>query len=268
MTNTKIPSRHPRAESLRTREKLIEQYDNGVVVYAGLIAHGRGEAFDYLLGEKTTKPAMKAIHVAAAALLTAETPVISVNGNVAALAAKDIVRLSQITGAKIEVNLFYRSLERERAIRKLLEKAGAHEVLGIGEDASATIPELSSERRRVDPRGILMADVVLVPLEDGDRTEALVKMGKKVVAVDLNPLSRTAQNASITIVDNIVRAAPRLVVTAKELKKHGTQKNNKILQSFDNKKNLADTLNLINVRLSKLAREDKPIALGMKNLEL
>ena len=33
----------------------------------------------------------------------------------------------------------------------------------------------------------MKADTVLVPLEDGDRTEALVKMGKTVVAIDLNP---------------------------------------------------------------------------------
>lgn len=146
---TKIPPEHPRAESLRTREKLIEQYDKGVVARSGLIAHGRGEAFDYLLGEKTTEPALKAMKTAATALLTAEKPVISVNGNVAALVAEDIVELSQATGAKIEVNLFYRSLEREKAIKERLEKAGARTILGIGEDASARIPELSSERRRV-----------------------------------------------------------------------------------------------------------------------
>lgn len=268
MTDIEIPPEHPRAESLRIREKLIEQHNSGVVALAGLIAHGRGEAFDYLLGERTTKPAMKAIEAAAAALLTSEHPVISVNGNVAALVAEDVVRLSQVTRAKVEVNLFYRSIARERAIRKLLEEAGAHEVLGVGEHASAVIPELSSERRRVDPRGILVADLVLVPLEDGDRTEALVKMGKKVIAVDLNPMSRTAQKASITIVDNIVRAAPRLVKTAEKLKKQGTQKSKRILRSFDNEKNLAEALSTINVRLLKLAKKGKTTALEMANLDL
>ncbi|MEM3823477.1 MAG: phosphopantothenate/pantothenate synthetase, partial [Candidatus Bathyarchaeia archaeon] len=173
----KIPKDHPRAESLRIREKLIEHYNEGVVASAGLIAHGRGEAFDYLLGEKTTTPALKAIEAAAALLLTAKKPVISVNGNTAALTTKEIVKLAEVVNAKIEVNLFYRTPKRELAIKKLLEKAGAKEVLGVGENASARIPELGSERRRVDPRGILVADVVLVPLEDGDRTEALVKMG-------------------------------------------------------------------------------------------
>lgn len=263
----KIPPGHPRAESLHIREKLIEQCSKGVVTPAGLVAHGRGEAFDYLLGEKTTEPALKAIEAAAAALLLAKKPVVSVNGNVAALVAEDVVKLSHVVGAKIEVNLFYRSSIRERAIRKLLEKVGAEEVLGAGKDASARIPELGSERRRVDPGGIFVADVVLVPLEDGDRTEALVKMGKKVIAVDLNPLSRTAQKASITIVDNIIRALPRLVELAEELR-NDKEKCRMILTNFSNKKNLAESIRLINRGLAKLAKEQKCLTLGGERLEL
>jgi len=254
MTDVKIPLGHPRAESLRIREKLIKHHYEGMVATAGLIAHGRGEAFDYLIGEKTTKPALNAIEAAASALLTAEEAVISVNGNVAALVAEEMVRLADVTNAKIEVNLFYRSLKRELAIKELLEKAGAHGVLGIGEDASTKTPELGSERRRVDPRGILLADVILVPLEDGDRTEALVKMGKKVIAIDLNPLSRTAQEATVTIVDNVVRAMPQLVEIAGELKQD-LEKCHKILRDFDNNKNLAESIILIKERLSKLAEK-------------
>jgi len=262
MTKVEIPPEHPRAESLKIREKLIENYVKGVVASAGLIAHGRGEAFDYLLGERTTEPALKAIKAAAAALLTAERPVISVNGNTAALAAEDTVKLAKAADAKIEVNLFYRSIERETAIKRLLEKAGAAEVLGVGEDASARIPELTSERRRVDPRGILIADVVLVPLEDGDRTEALVRMGKKVIAIDLNPLSRTAQKASITIVDNVVRAMPKLVETVKKLKMESLDERRKILLQFNNHRNLAESLDIIRERLSKLAEEGKNVVFG------
>jgi 4-phosphopantoate--beta-alanine ligase len=263
-----IPPDHPRTESLKTREKLIEQYAKGVVTIAGLIAYGRGEAFDYLLGEKTTSPALGAIQAGAAAMLLAEKPVISVNGNVAALVAEDLVKLSQATDAKIEVNLFYRSAARERAISRLLKRAGAREVLGIGEKASARIPELSSERRRVDPTGIYVADVVLVPLEDGDRTQALVKMGKKVIAVDLNPLSRTAQKASITIVDNIVRAAPKLIEAARKLKKKGKKQCKEIMANFDNQKNLNESITLINEELSRLAKKRKSITLGRERLEL
>jgi len=255
MTGVRIPPDHPRARSLQIREKLLEHDLDGIVAASGLIAHGRGEAFDYLLGEKTSKPALEAIAAAAAMILTAENPVISVNGNTAALVAEEVVRLATATHAKIEVNLFYRSLGRERAIKKLLEEAGARQILGVGKNSSGIIPELSSERRRVDPRGILMADVVMVPLEDGDRTEALVKMGKKVIAIDLNPLSRTAKKATITIVDNVVRAAPKLVETAEKLKKQGFRKCRKILLEFDNKKSLAESIILIKENLSKLAEE-------------
>jgi len=261
---TEIPPQHPRAESLRIRERLVRHYKTGIVVEAGLFAHGRGEAFDYLLGEKTTKNALKAMEAAAAALLTAKHPVISVNGNAAALAAKDIVKLADATRAKIEVNLFYRSVEREIAIKKLLEEAGAKQVLGVGEAASARIAEIGSERRRVDPKGILVADVVLVPLEDGDRTEALVKMGKKVIAIDLNPLSRTAQFATITIVDNIVRAMPALVEVAAKLKKKDRNKLENILSNFSNKKNLSEAIALINQRLSELAEKGTYISISPK----
>ena len=86
-----VSPRHPRAESLRIRERLVEYSQADVVALSGLIAHGRGEAFDYLIGERTTESARKAIRTAAAALLQAEHPVISVNGNAAALSAGDIL---------------------------------------------------------------------------------------------------------------------------------------------------------------------------------
>lgn len=255
MREIRIPSQHPRAGSLRIREKIIEQFHNGVVATAGLIAQGRGEAFDYLIGEETTSPALSAIKAAASALLTAEKPVISVNGNTAALAAEEIGELAEVLKARIEVNLFYRSLQRELAITELLEEAGVQEVLGVGEKASAKIPELGSERRRVDPRGILVADVVLIPLEDGDRTEALVEMGKEVIAIDLNPLSRTSQRATITIVDNVVRVLPKLVETIKDLRQD-KDKCQQILLQFDNKKNLAESIHLIKDNLSKFAEKE------------
>lgn len=265
---TEIPQEHPRAESLRIRKRLVNHCKAGIVAEAGLVAHGRGEAFDYLQGEKTTENAFKAIEAAAAALLTAKKhPVISVNGNTAALVAKDIVKLAEVTGAKIEVNLFHRSVDREIAIKKLLEEAGAKQVLGVGEAASARIAEIGSERRRVDPEGILVADVVLVPLEDGDRTEALEKMGKKVIAIDLNPLSRTAQFATITIVDNLMRAMPTLVEIAEELKKEDRSKLNRILANFSNKKNLGEAICLINQRLLELAKKGTYISISPKARE-
>ncbi len=221
----------------------------------GLIAHGRGECFDYLLGERTTNAALKAIEAAAAALLLAKHPVISVNGNTAALVGDKIVELAKEVNARIEVNLFYRSLEREMKIAKLLRDYGAEEVLGVGQDASAVIPELQSERRRVSPRGILIADVVLVPLEDGDRTEALRKMGKTVIAIDLNPLSRTARTANITIVDNVVRAIPKLIEKARILKKEPRSKLEEILQNYNNEEVLRESLMEIWRNLERHFRE-------------
>ena len=209
----------------------------------GLIAHGRGEAYDYLIGECTTKSARRAIRAAAAMLLFSKKPVISVNGNTAALCPKTVVELAKVTGAAIEVNLFHRAENRELAIKTELEMYGAKEVLGVGSRASAAIPELQSERRRVDPGGIYIADTVLVPLEDGDRAEALVKLNKTVITVDLNPLSRTSRAANITIVDNIVRAMPALVEAARQLR--STKSLKKIIDSFDNKKNLRDSLTVI-----------------------
>ena len=40
---------------------------------------------------------------------------------------------------------------------------------------------------------------------------ALRELGKAVIAVDLNPMSRTSRDASITVVDNVVRAVPRMI---------------------------------------------------------
>ena len=63
------------------------------------------------------------------------------------------------------------------------------------------------------------SDTIFVALEDGDRTESLVKKGKKVISVDLNPLSRTAIASNITIVDNIVRVIPNMIKISEQLVK-------------------------------------------------
>jgi 4-phosphopantoate--beta-alanine ligase len=238
------------------RERLIEACEQKVLTPAGLIAQGRGEAFDYLIGEKTQGFAREAAVATAAAFLCAQRPVISVNGNAAALCASDLVKLSKITHAPLEVNLFYRAPGREEAIEKLLKSAGADTVLGVGEREYAVIPELSSDRRRVDPDGILVADLVLVPLEDGDRTEALIKMGKTVIAIDLNPLSRTAEKATITIVDNITRALPLIIDCVEELKDRPSEEWKTILTQYDNKTTLKGVLTHIAHRMEELARRE------------
>ena len=203
-----VPKTHPRYLSLTLRDKIVEGVEQGITSTHGLIAHGRGEAFDYLIGETTQPFAFEAIHAAAAMLLSAEHPVISVNGNVAALVPDALVELGQTLNAPLEVNIFHTETGREERIRKHLLKHGASDVLMPTTEAQLSY--IDSNRKFVHPTGIFRADVIFVPLEDGDRCEALRKMGKDVVTVDLNPMSRTAKQASITIVDNVVRAMPLL----------------------------------------------------------
>ncbi|NNM67424.1 MAG: phosphopantothenate/pantothenate synthetase [Spirochaetales bacterium] len=248
-----IPTSHPRYQSLLFREKIIEGLYSKVVTEAGLFAHGRGESLDYFLGEKSEDFSFAAARAAAASLLLAERPVISVNGNAAALVSEELVALAQAVNAKLEVNLFYRAHGREEAIERVLRAAGALEVLGVGAAASATIPEIQHERRRVDPRGILVADVVLVPLEDGDRTEALVNMGKTVLTIDLNPLSRTAQKSHVTVVDNIVRALPHMIQAANELRNQAPEVI-KAAAQWNNAHGLARALRFYSERLNFLAQ--------------
>jgi 4-phosphopantoate--beta-alanine ligase len=207
-----IPKSHPRYKSLRTRDKIVDGVKRNITSIHGLIAHGRGEAFDYLIGEKTTAKARKQIKKAAKLLLKAKNPVISVNGNVAALCAREIVQLSKAIPAKLEVNIFHKGKKREQNIKKWLIKHGAKEVLMPGK---GVVKYIKHNRKFCNPDGIAKADVVFVPLEDGDRCEALIKMGKKVITIDLNAKSRTANFATITIVDNITRALPLLI---KEIK--------------------------------------------------
>src|SRR5918997_851377 len=255
LPNFHIPTTHPRARSLFVRKMLVEGYVRGLVVPEGLIAHGRGEALDYLLGEATSSVARAAIKAASSTLMLSRCPVISVNGNLVALCAKAIVELSQLLGAKIEVNLFYRTNEREQLIRKELRNFGASEILGTSLTQRSIIPELQSERRRVDPNGILRADTVLVPLEDGDRTEALVKMGKTVVAIDLNPMSRTARSANITIVDNAIRTIPKMITMVKKLRDLRQDYREKVMmkaiKQFNNHNNLLESESLMRGNIAR-----------------
>jgi 4-phosphopantoate--beta-alanine ligase len=234
-----IPKSHPRYESLMTREKIVEGVKKGITGTQGLIAQGRGEAFDYLLGEKTTPGALQAEKVAAAILLLAKRPVISVNGNVAALVPEEIIRLSEAVNAPLEVNLFHRTEERFNAIIRHLHSLGAK---NMHTKSDALLPGIEHERAKVDSSGIFIADVVLVPLEDGDRCKALMEMGKTVVAIDLNPLSRTSQCAQVTIVDNVVRAIPNITGFAEVLGKSEKDELQNLVKGFDNKKVLAEAI--------------------------
>ncbi len=249
---TDIPPSHPRRASLLARERLVEGVRAGIVSEAGLIAHGRGEAFDYLLGERTTEEAVAACRAAAALLLLARRPVMSVNGNVAALAAGAAVALAAGVGEarrgrlaaeptmRLEVNLFHRTEDRVRAVADRLRAAGARDVLG--ERPDMRVPGLDHARAMCSSEGVGGADVVLIPLEDGDRAEALRRWGRKVVSVDLNPMSRTARAAHVTVVDELTRALP---VLAREVAAVGGEPDGRLRalsEGFDNAACLRATL--------------------------
>jgi 4-phosphopantoate--beta-alanine ligase len=239
-----IPPDHPRYRSLLARERIARYAGEGIVTLEGLAAHGRGEAFDYLIGERTTESALLAERTAAALLLCSRRPVISVNGNTAALAADQIARLQQESGAGVEVNLFHRSEERIQKITQLLEEAGVTVVKGRAE----RLLPLSHDRAFCHREGIYSADTVLVPLEDGDRCSALRAMGKTVIVIDLNPLSRTARTASLTIVDELTRALPHITEACGVLSREEAEY---LCSSYDNRKFLSEALAEIQGRLAR-----------------
>ena len=230
-----IPPDHPRYRSLVARERIAECARSGLVSLEGIAAHGRGEAFDYLLGEKTTESALTAEKTAAAFLITAKNPVISVNGNTAALAAGLIRDLQQASGAKVEVNLFHRTEDRIILITRLLEDNG---VLMLKGSYERLLP-LSHDRALCLRNGIFESDVILVPLEDGDRCQVLRSMGKVVIAIDLNPLSRTSRAASVPIIDELTRALPQITRFSREL---AGEEAKKIIRECDNNRFLRSAL--------------------------
>ena len=220
-----IPDSHPRKSSLMSRQRMVEASRRGLLAESAMIAHGRGEAFDYLLGERTSDSASLAIREAAARLLEADSPIISMNGNSTVLAGAEAIKIAAILGCPVEVNIYYRTERRMESLISELEsmkellvreasdstRESIVEVEILGAEADGRIQGLEGPRALCSARGIERADVVLVPLEDGDRCEALTSLGKQVIAVDLNPLSRTSRKATVTIVDEVSRAFRRLV---------------------------------------------------------
>jgi 4-phosphopantoate--beta-alanine ligase len=248
---TEIPKTHPRFGSLILREKLVEGFKQGYVAPEGLVAHGRGEMFYYLLGEKTCKASQEAARAAAALLLEAERPVISVNGNVAALCPGEVVSLAKACKARIEVGLFHRSDERVSKIQKILKDHGAERVLGFLPDAR--IPGLESTRGLCSKDGIYSADVVVIPLEDGDRAEALGKMGKRTVAIDLNPMSRTARRATVTVVDEVTKALPEIERCVEDLIDRPSDVK-RVLRNYDRDENLGRVMALMAENLGSIGK--------------
>ena len=233
---------HPRYESLLRRHNLEVAANKGMLADSALIAHGRGEAFDYLLGEKTSDNASLATKNALAHLSAAKRPIITINGNTAALAGKELLQIAQYLNCPVEINIFYRTDKRISVMLNHLENIKQEhnistEILGGNPDSK--IPGLEGPRAKCCHNGIYSSDVILVPLEDGDRCEALVNMGKTVIVVDLNPLSRSAKMASITIVDEISRVARNMLDLIE------SDINSEIDIDFNNNNNLQESVNII-----------------------
>ena len=233
---------HPRYQSLLSRHLLEQAAKQGMLADSALIAHGRGEAYDYLIGEKTSPNALQATNNALAHLIAGKKPVISLNGNTTALAGYELMKIAEYLQCPIEVNIFYRTEQRINALFGYLDSIKKEHSISInilGKNPDTTIPGLKGPRAKCCTEGIYSSDVILVPLEDGDRCEALVAMGKTVIVVDLNPLSRSAKMASITIVDEISRVAKNML----RLIQNDNLPDIEI--EFNNNKNLQTSVNII-----------------------
>lgn len=238
MTAVSIPKDHPRYKSLMVREHLAEMVEKGLVNPTGLISHGRGEAFDYLMGEKTLDASLKAERAAAAYLLRAERPMVCVNGNAAALDAKRLIELAETIPAAIEINLFHRTEERVEKLIAYMESEGGKNVLGRNPDAR--IPGLNHDRA-LCTKTLYDCDVIVVPIEDGDRAEALVQMGKKVISIDINPISRTSKTATVPVSDEMSRALENIIRFVKELRGNDGEIDS-IISSFSNAESRREVL--------------------------
>lgn len=242
-----IPKSHPRYESLLLRDKIVKASEKGYLADSAMIAHGRGEAFDYLIGEKTTYPAKRAMYVAVAALLLSKNPVISVNGNATALAIDEIIDFARTIDAKIEINLFYRTDERVKLLTALYRDHGYKEILGTMDDDIEYLNDIKNNRASASKTGIYSADTILIPLEDGDRAEILKKSGKNIITIDLNPLSRTSKMSDVSIMDNIVRAIPFMTKIAEDLKTQDKKVLIEMVNEFDNEENLKESIAQIKI---------------------
>ncbi|MCP2507552.1 MAG: phosphopantothenate/pantothenate synthetase [Candidatus Thalassarchaeaceae archaeon] len=258
-----ISKNHPRYRSLIAREKIVDASNNGLLAHSAMIAHGRGEAFDYLLGEETSKSAKLAIKEVAYRLNKSKNPIISVNGNTVVLAGEDLIRIAAVLECPIEINLYYRTEERISKLLRLLNEQknkvtkeacpegwigdwdkSVNSVRLLGQENDGLIIGLEGPRAICSFEGIQRSSTVLVPLEDGDRCEALVALGKEVLVIDLNPLSRTARKASVTIVDEVSRAA-NLILNEIIIKDYE-------IKEWDNESTLRDALEIISKSMNKI----------------
>jgi 4-phosphopantoate--beta-alanine ligase len=74
-------------------------------------------------------------------------------------------------------------------------------------------------------------------------------MGKKTLAVDLNPMSRTSRAATVTIVDEVTRAIPELIRNVEDLA--GDPKAiRRVLRAYDRDENLKLVAKMMSTNLA------------------
>ena len=150
----------------------------------------------------------------------------------------------------MEVNIFHRTEERMEKLISFMESKGASNVLGRNPDAK--IDGLSHARAFCTREGVFTSDVILVPIEDGDRAEALVSMGKTVISIDLNPLSRTSKAATVPISDEIGRALENITRYVEELRGKEDEID-AVIRSYSGERTRKDTIAFICDYLQKEA---------------
>jgi len=117
------------------------------------------------------------------------------------------------------------------------------------------LSHIASDRAKRRQNGIFQADVVFVPLEDGDKAQALTKLGKTVLTVDLNPLSSNCSSkVPLQSSNEVTRAFKNLVSFAKHWKSETNHDELDLLKTtFDNLENLKASYALMQKRLRSLA---------------
>src|SRR2546430_11824765 len=84
-------------------------------------------------------------------------------------------------------------------------------------------------------------------------SEALVRMGKVVISVDLNPLSRTSQRATIPIADELTRAILNTKKFVEELKEN-PEEAARVRRAYRRSGNLGAVYSFLEWRLGSLRR--------------
>jgi 4-phosphopantoate--beta-alanine ligase len=72
-----------------------------------------------------------------------------------------------------------------------------------------------------------------------------------VIAIDLNPLSRTARKATVSIVDNIMRAVPNMAAQVRQLAALSRADLERMVREYDNERVLRGAVQEIRDHLER-----------------